>query len=256
MGYLADPSKSLKNIRKDRSLYEAAQFYRDRKKYINSPKYYAKKYPEITLAFDLFINNRAHSWRWYLEALIISGLDNKEIKKTLNVDISIDVLEMYRKLFFDIGSYIDSDIAIFANILSTCRSKLTDCNNYDFTWKLYAFSKGPESFIKEFCSKSTEVSKSFKKWFKEQSEKNITVNAFHLTNDLRLTYNQSALDVLRIAKDFWVISSNDWQKGESLAKESFINELTPHIDMCLYGAKEKLGAVEARANVDYSKLVF
>ena len=46
------------------------------------------------------------------------------------------------------------------------------------------------------------------------------------------------------------------KKRLGLAKESFIADLLPHVDMCLYAAEEKLGAVENRANVDYSKLSF
>lgn len=249
--FLADPTKPLSLANKDQYLGQAAKFYKDRKQYARDPKIFAKKHPALTEAFEIYCDNRAGGWRWYIEALMMTGLDSKALAKELKVKCSPESIEMYRKLFFDISGYRESQIAVYANVLSTSRACITDFSNYDYTWKLFAYCWGPEAFIEQFCFKDTNPNVKYKEWFKSFAQNNVTINAFHLSHDLKMTYNMQALEVIKTAQTFWTIPQKAVDDAEKLVTEDVVSGLIGHIDMQLMRADMKIGGLDKKEYADF-----
>jgi hypothetical protein len=244
--YLADPLKPYTEVKCDKYLSEAVQFYKDRKKYLDNPAKLKKDHPESSLAFELYCANRPGGWRWYLEALMMTDTSNEDIKKILKVDCPLDTLNIFQSMFFDVRPYRESEVAVYANILSTSRASITNFNNHDYTWKMFSYCWGAEDFIEQFCFKAKEPNAEHRKWFRAVSGNNITVNTFHTTNDMRLLYNQQALEVIRTAQTFWTIAPEDKQTAESIASNGVLSNLLGQIDVSLMSAELKLDAIEPR----------
>jgi len=254
MHFLADPSTPLKSVSKDRFLFTGAKFYRDRKKVDKQYTYYKSKFPYITPAFEIYTHNRMDGWRWFIEALLMTPLTDAEIVDALKIKCSPEVIKAYRKLFFDIDAFRESPAAVTANILSTSRAAAMDFNNCDYTWKIFAYTWGAEAFLDQFSCNKQKINKKYKTWFKDLTNDRLTVHSFQITSDLRLMYNNQAMDVLRLAREYWTIPSESMEKGENIAKQDFVDSILGHVDMCLMSASEKLGSVEARPNFNYALL--
>jgi len=254
MGYLADPTKSLSKTRRDPELYESVRYYRDKKQFQRSPKFYIKRFPEMKQAHDLFYHSHYGGWRWFIEALLIAGLSDDEVKDALKVDIDTDVIAMYRKVFFHVDPYIDSSVAISANILSTSRLDIKGKRDCDYTWKLFAYNWGGEAFLNQFANKRTAIHNNYARWFRDLAKECLTINAFQLASDLKRTYNLETLEILRIAKEYWTITDLDMKTGQGLADTDFVSSLSSHVDMCLMNASERDTAIEKRPEYKYAFL--
>jgi hypothetical protein len=254
--FLADPMKPIVLAQKDKYLGDAVGFYKARKQYVQDPVAYAKKYPDIATAFELYCDSRPSGWRWYIEALLMTGISCEDLQKVLKVNCPVSALEMFRKLFFDIEEYKNSEIAVYANVLSTSRTVISDFSNYDYTWKIFAYCWGAEDFIKQFCFKSREPNKEHREWFKEFTMNNMTVGSFHLTNDLRMTYNMQAMEIIKTAQQYWSIPKSAIDDGEKMVKDDVMGELLGHIDMQLMKADMKIDALEGKHKADYVKFSF
>lgn len=243
---LANPTISLDTLKTDPLLYKGACFYRDVKSFKAKPALYMKKYPELNICREIYNANNFHGWRWYIEALILTGATDKEIVELLKVPVDPAIIGIYRKLFFDVDAILQSSVAVNANILAIARvnqGQQLDCN---YMWKIFAYTWGADAFIEHTSPKKQSVNKLHLKWFKDMAKEATVLGTFQMTSDLRAMYNQQVLEVLKIAKDFWDISDEDYSKGVKLAGEGFINELVGHLDMVLLDSKEKLPAIEER----------
>ncbi len=253
MGFLANPDLSLSKTRRDSGLYESSKYYRDKKHFKKNPSFYVKRYPEMSRAHDLFYHSHYGGWRWYIEALLMTGLDDDEIIKALKVNIPKDVISLYRTVFFDVNKYLKSEVAVGANILSTARLNLKGKQDCDYTWKLFAYSWGADPFIEEFSANKQLIESRYSRWFRDLAKERLTINAFQLASDLKKTYNLETLEILKIAKDYWNITDQDMAKAQGLADTDFVSSLSGHIDMCLMNAKER-DPVEKRPDYKYSFL--
>lgn len=252
LGYLADPTRSFKNIRRDTSLVSGADFIRIKKISENGDYSSARKYPAIQAAQDIFNHSSFAGWRWFVEALIISGAPNSQIQDLLKVDISDETLNIYRKLWFDVESYIHSEAAVHANILASSRLSMSGKMDCDYTWKMFAFTWGPDAFMDQFASKKRVLKHEYGRWFKDLTRDSLTITAFQLSSDLRKNYNMEALDVLKVAKDYWNISEQELSKTEEMVDEDFISSLQSHVTMVMMGAEANKSKVEKRSTFNYN----
>ena len=255
--YLADPLKPYDKLRTDKYLTEAVSFYNDRKKYIGKDNAKLKKaHPECNLAFELHSQSRPGGWRWYLEALLLTGMPETEIRKILKVDCPVDAIKLFRSIFFDVSAYQESEVAVYANVLSTSRAAINDFNNHDYTWKMFAYCWGAEEFIKHFCSRDKEIDKEHLKWFRQMSSGNLTRGSYHATNDMRIMYNAQALEVLRTAQTYWNLPENALGGGETMIQREIVSNIIGHVDMHLMAAEQRPGAVEKRYSELYQDFSF
>jgi hypothetical protein len=254
--YLADPVKSNAPIQSDKFLTEAVQYYKDRKKFVKDPAKVKKAHPESSLAFELYSNNRPGGWRWYIEALMMTGTSIEDIQKALKVDCPVDALNIFRNVFFDITPYIESEIAVYANVLSTSRVAAANPDNHDYTWKMFAYCWGADDFIKRFCFKAKEQSKEHREWFKMMAASNIALNSYHASSDLRLMYNNQAVEVLRLAQTYWSVDPDSTKTADSMVGNSVVSNVQKHIDLTLLDAEKKMSAVEGRLLTEFADFSF
>lgn len=253
MSYLADPSKPLTHVRHDEKLYNGAKFYRDRKRLIKcNPLLLKQRYPEYMQAYNIFYHSHYGGWRWYIEALLMAGCSNEEIRELLKINIPVEVLDIYRKVFFDVEPYLQSEAAVYANILSISRLNIKPKTDCDYTWKIFAYTWGAEPFLKCFANSSPSTNEPYARWFRDMAKANLTVSAFQYSADLKKSYNMETLEILRIAKDYWTISDGDMAKAEKMAEVDLVTSLTNHVDMCLLKASSTGRNVEERAGYEYA----
>lgn len=240
LAFQADPSLDPLLVQQDDYLYEGILYYRSKKISVNlGSTAYISKYPELAYVHDIFNCGRYGSWRWIIEALITAGLDNRAIVTLLNVPITEQAIQIYRKLFFDVEDYLHSGPAVESNILSTSRLSMQGRLDCDYTWKLFGYIWGGPAFIDNFMSKRMSPDAKVLKWFKDLARERLTINAFQASSELRYSYNIEGLEILKTAKEYWAITEDDMQQGEDLAANSFISSMASHIDMCLLRAADK-----------------
>jgi hypothetical protein len=250
LGYLADPNLPLRNTFHDAVLFEGAQFYRMKKE--KRTLLVRKRFPEYLLAQNLYNANHPGGFRWYLEALCMTNITEEEIRKALQVDCPIDALRIFRKAYFDILPYINSDVAVTSNVLSTSRQAIDISNDHDYTWKMFAYTWGADSFLELFCNKQPKVPRKYQSWFKDVSQNRLMVSSFHAISDMRYRYNRESFEILNTAQQNWNLPANSLKEGEELAKKDVLGSLLSHIDMCLQNADERPSAVEQRAGYNYA----
>jgi hypothetical protein len=250
---LANLAKTVHQITKDSVLIEGSRFYQDKTVNKISDKLCAKKYPEMKLAYDLFQKSEPGGWRWYIEGLLMAGLKDAEIKDTLKIDIPKDAIRIFRGLYFDIDSYRESELAVMANVISAARNTMNVENDCDFLWKHFAYVWGPEPFIQMFGSRRTEVKRDYLRWLKGQVRADISAFSFRCTSNLRTLHGEDVREVLKLAKDFWVMPEGEVNVIADQAAQENLAEIFKHIDFTIASSEGPKLAIEPRAFPDLSE---
>lgn len=249
---LANLTSPVKQITKDSVLIEGSRFYQDKTVNKITERACMKKYPEMKLAYDLFQKSEPGGWRWYIEGLLMTGVDDSEIRKLLGIDVPKDALKLFRQMYFDISSYRESELAVMANVLSSARNHMNVENDCDFLWKHFAYVWGPDPFIQMFGVRRTEVKRDFIKWFKSQVRADISAFSFRCTSNLRELHSEDVREVLSLAKDFWTMPEGEVNVIADQAAQENLAEIFKHLDYSIVSSEGPKLAVEPRAFPDLS----
>ena len=237
--YLADPTKNVKEIKSDRVLIETVNFKRLLKNHNDNPRIYWKRHPHLAAAFQIYLKTMHDSWRWVMEAYLMTDLSDEEIAKRMKTGISPAVVMRYRKLFFDIGSYRESEAAVTANLLATSKVKATATGVSDYTWKLFAYVWGPDAFEVTFLPHKIKPAESHIDWLRTVSARNLDAHSFQLTASMREMYNEEAMGIVNTAKQYWDISKKETDDLEQQSKKQFLDTLSRSINTVLMSAPAK-----------------
>lgn len=95
---------------------------------------------------------RPGGWRWYVEALLCTGMSDSGIAETLELPFDCGAIQAFRRMYFDVDCYRNaagslSRTALEANILSCSRSRLATLSSHDYVWKRVAARFGAKGFI-------------------------------------------------------------------------------------------------------------
>jgi hypothetical protein len=245
MEHFANPYL-VSEIKKDEYLYRVCQFYKYRKRWDNSAERLMSRYPDIKRAFDCYVDVGPSGWKWYIEALLLTDADSEEISKMLHSGMSADVVEAYKKLFFDVDIYGESERAVDVNIFGATRDAVASFNNYDFTWKLIAYTWGADKFLAYSSPRKKRVDKKLKKWFEDVIQDRVIEHTFHISSNMKLMYNEAAIDILKTAQSFWTVADEDLDQLKSRKKDEYLESLLESVDTALQNAELKLGKEEKR----------
>lgn len=242
--FVANPTKLLRRYKADCTIIKGVNFYRSR--YIDraSPEKWRKKFPAISTAVDIYLQNQAEGIRWALEALLMAPLTDKEIVNYLKLNISIEAIQYYRLLFFDIAEYRESPIAILSNVLAISKLNIKDKVASDLLWKWFVYTHGPDEFMLELPGSENKGSQKFKKWSQELLKKNMFINACVLSTDIRQANTESAIGVLNTAKAYMDIDSEASTSIEETAVGEMLSAIHKSIDIELMSSDIQQGAVE------------
>jgi len=193
--------------RKDRLLLDAALFLRDKSDKHVDPYDYISKYRLIYEAYLIYTHsNPMGGYRWIIEAMLTTGASDIDIAEQFPVDSGDgpEVIAIYRKLFYDIGPYLENDMAFMGNVLSTALSNQVDPFDCDYSWKVFAKNHTLPEVVDFFKFLSGgKLPKDKRKWFQEIVADRAAYHAYALSNNLRNLWDvQASIVVHEVSKNY------------------------------------------------------
>ena len=257
LDYLVNYKKPIRGLHKDKYIGKAIKFYRERKFYSKNLGHYLKHYPVITKAFHIYNHNKPNGWRWVIEALALTQASNEEICELLELpkEFTPESIEAYKRLFFDIDDYKDSEAAVIANLLGTAPSAPVSFQNYDYVWKRFAYTFGAKAFIEYFGGSTLEPKEEYVNWLKELARSTLTNLALEVMHDRHMCYSEIGLKLLTVAKEFWTMPKDGNDFNSDNIAGSFLSEMGGALEFGITQATKKLEAVEPQKGFDYSLIV-
>ena len=249
----------LSALRIDDSLYEAASFYRHVCAQRNAFMYRNRVYPEMSLAFSVWAGAGARSsledgagkggWRALIDALILAGLPFDQFASALKVDLPADAVKAYHDVFFDVGAYLESEPAVFINVLGTSDQLLTPEKKQSLSGnmdpgcmlRLFAYTWGPDRTLEYFFSRNKGVDKMHQRWLKTLTNDLITRQAVSVALDSRNIYKEECRGVLDLARQHWQMPEEEVGSVEDEMRRKFLHETVTLLDYRLRRA-DKLRA--------------
>lgn len=250
MASVAVPSASLRGVSGDILLYNACNFMRKLKQGDKCEK----TYPHILAAFQIYTDISGSSIRWLIEALAIGGCSAQEIARTLTSSRPFPrkTIQAYLGLYFDVEQYGDNRSLLK---LKTCMQRAGSANpsvyDADFAWKMLSFEKGYSEFLQVILG-AAPFNKSTQRWFQEHCRDRLTLAAFEAAEDIRLTGNEQSVYILKMASDYWNISSGKTSASEQDAKRKFLEELSEAVSVTLMESEKRYGEEEAVSLSDFT----
>ena len=228
--HFADPSADIQYLRSDPLLFDAVRVYRLQNLQARlKPMKVARS--DIATALKIFCEPRYKTWRWMLEALMMTNLSDRAIARTIGDGNSSTVLRTYRQLFFDVDAYRDSPAAIMANVLGTSEQFSIQRGIGDYTWKAFAYVWGAEAFLARFCPVTgvTEPRPEYDQWLVRNTISNLNGAALQISSSLSNLYDEEVLNILKTASGFWNITPESARQADDKAKQQFVTDLQRYV---------------------------
>jgi hypothetical protein len=234
-----DPVTPLKT---DSSLYEAAGFYRHVCQQRNGFVYRKRVYPEMSMAFALWAGAHTRTplddqagksgWRGIIDALLLAGLPPDQFRTALRIDMPRDAIRLYHDMFFDVGSYLDSEPAVFINVLGASEQKLPEVSKLESNCmlRLFAYTWGPDATLEYFFSRNKGVNKMHQRWLKMLANEIITRQAVSIAMDRRNFYREDCREILDMARKTWEMPEDEVSSVEEEMRKKFLHETVTLLD--------------------------
>jgi len=204
----ANPSDSLAPLRPDGSLYESASFYRHLCRQRDAYAYRRRTWPDMSLAYGLWAGasprsglgddtSGAGGWRGLIDALLLAGLPFESFSNALRIDMPSDAVHLYHDNFFDVRSYLDSEPAVFVNVLGAGEQTLPMGKNVETNCmlRLFAYTWGPDAVLEYFFSRNKGVNRMHARWLKSLANEIITRQAIAVAMDKRNFYKEECREI-------------------------------------------------------------
>jgi hypothetical protein len=233
--YSADPTLPEFKILSDTTLAQAVRFYRGRSDLKNRPEFYAMSFPAMWEAHLLNTANKEFGgYKWQLEAMILTGADNATIANALKLTAGADTVEVYKKVFFDVDSYLDNRNCLLAQILSTSILTGSSYADYDYTWKAIALEWGFEGFQRFIEFKcGGRLPSDMKSWLDEVSKDRLSYATYHNTSHIRSLHKEEAMNILSTAQSHWNIRDDKTDEVKTQAANAAARSLLDGINMVM-----------------------
>jgi hypothetical protein len=237
----ANPHTTVAPLRSDNSLYEASTFYRHVCSQREAYSYRKRVFPEMNIAFSWYaganprnvIEDEAGTggWRGVIDALLLAGLPFDDFGSALGVDIVTDSIRLYHDTFFDVSSYLDSEPAVFVNVLGISDQKMPKLSSTDPSMlKLFAYTWGPDATLEYFFSKNKGSNKMHSRWLKQLANEIITRQAVTIAMDRRNLYKEECREVLELARKHWAMPEDEVSSVEEEMRRRFLHETVTLLD--------------------------
>ncbi len=236
----ADTSASIIPFRSDSSLYEAAGFFRSLCRQPLEHAYRKRHYPEMILAYAIWngVSMMAPTrggggrgnWRGIIEAMILSGVEPADFSPALGVDLPADSVTLYRDVFFDVTSYLNSEPAIHVNVLGTSEQELHDRigthgnMEHNCLLKLFAYSWGPDALLSYFFSKSRGQNMAHTRWLRMLAGEILTRQTVRDALNSRSLYKKECLEIFKVALKNWEMPPESLSTVEDDIRRRFLHE--------------------------------
>jgi len=220
---------------KDLDIREAVKFCNDKQRPIPvNHNMYVEKHRDVYEAYLINMSNNPNGgYKWQIEAMLMTGVDHATIASNYMFDHGAKTIATYEKLFFDISPYREKPLCVLGNVLSSSLSASTGIDDYDYSWKAFAYSKGYEDLLKFLSFRTgSRLTKNMRKWFDEMTQDRVAYGAFSTSAQMRNMFNQQAIQVLDIASRYYSIS------------QTVANKLKNPQDGVTLAAKEVLAALQ------------
>jgi hypothetical protein len=240
LDYVINWKKPLRRVLVDEYLYVGTKFARHLKNLDRNCGAIRSAFPPIEEAYRYFTRSDAYSYRWILEALILSGLDDEEISEHLEMEFGSDTVKAYKKLFFDVEDYLENNLLLEANLFSACMSSATDFNDYDFAWKLVAHARGSDAALAVMSPAGTN-SDDVSDWIKDKIRSKLLTKSLQVVANTRLLYRQEIMTVFEYATRSWDGPEGSQRKqAEKVFLEDMASSMIGSVSMTLLCSPKKV----------------
>jgi hypothetical protein len=218
----------------DHYVGRAIKFCREKQDPRTGSRMYKERYPDIYEAYLLnMCDNPNGGYKWQIEAMLMTDASLEDIADNYLLENGVDTIRAYARLFFDIEPYREKGLCVLGNVLSSSLASNRGIDDYDYSWKAFAYEKGYDNLLKFLKFKAgSRLPKVLKKWFDEMTQDRVTYGAYAASANLRNMYNNQAIQVLDVASRYYTVSN------------SIANKLNSGDEEAVLAAKQILGALQ------------
>jgi hypothetical protein len=214
---------------------------------INKLRRYEKVYTAHRIWND---NSLLGGIRWHVEALLLAGATNEELYELFPYKGGPDVFEYYRRLFFDIDSYIGQDALILRNILSVSYENHSTAIKSDLLWKRIALEKGNVKDFMEFIKiYTTKTDPDTQEYIRDIHAQSLMLESVNLSLKAS-TINERTINTLHLASGIMAIPKDATSDLERAALHEAAGKVMERLDPVLLRSEDKVQVIKGLKQVD------
>ena len=232
----ANPFQTPSRLRSDGSLYEAAQYYQNLclNKHAHATR--RQTYPEMSMAHMLYTDagmadtKGGPGWRWLIDALLLAGLEFDNFASALAVDLPADAVKLYHDTFFDVQPYLNSEPAVYTNILSVSDQPLGPSSIASppepekcCLLRLFGYVWGPHDLLEYFYSRSRGQNRMHSQWVRASAGEMLSQQALTVSMSRRDLFREECVDVFKMAQKNWAMPPQELGSVEAEIRKSFLH---------------------------------
>jgi hypothetical protein len=193
----------------DHYIGRSLRFCKERQDPLSGASLFRSRYPDIYEAYLINMsNNPTGGYKWQIEAMLMTDVEYKEIANNFMLEGGEDTIRAYAKLFFDIETYRHKECCVLANVLSSSLAASRGMDDFDYTWKAFAYAKGYDNLRKFLKFKAGfSLPPNLRKWFDTATQDRVAYGAYSSSSNLRNMYNHQALAVLDVASRYYTVAN-------------------------------------------------
>jgi hypothetical protein len=203
------------SLTKDQYIQKAVKFCRERATPSPSNRVlFTQRHPTVYEAFLINMSNNPNGgYKWQIEAMLMTQVSHAEIAANYMFEGGAETIAMYEKLFFDVAPYKDKPLCVLGNVLSSSLAANSGIDDYDYSWKAFAYSKGYPNLMEFFKFRTgSRLTKTLRKWFDEMTQDRVAYGAYSSSAKLRNMFNHQAMQVLDVASRYYSVSNSVMSK--------------------------------------------
>lgn len=231
----------------DKTCRNLFRFLQEQKKVTKDIDHYLKKWPEITMAYQIFLHNGRRGWRWVVEACLLSGASYAEIVEALALpELTENVLKEYAKVFFDVMDLRDNEAALNSCVFAFTDTSLNHMGMCDYSWKKFAIRFGLEDFLLKISPKSEVHRDEWTDWEKEVVINDMTSNSLHIPENIMQGYTEDAVNLLNIVRELWNVRKDEIDMKEAEARITHLQNLRDNVHLMVMSEAPESGTEKRR----------
>jgi hypothetical protein len=182
--------------------------------------------------------------RWHVEALILAGATNEELHELFPYKGGPEVFEYYRRIFFDIDTYLGQDALILRNILGVSYENHSMATKSDLLWKRIALEKGNVNDYLEFIKMyTTKTDTETKEYIKEMHAQNLMLESVGMSLKAS-SINERTINTLHLASNIMAIPKETSSDMEKAALNEAAGKLMSRLDPVLLRSEDRVEVIK------------
>ena len=234
----ANPMLSIVPLRRDDSLYLAARFFKSLCRRPGDHAYRRRTYPEMIVAYAIWAGasltaiaglGGAGRWRGLVESLLLTDLPYSSFSEAIGVDMPAGVVRLYHDVFFDVRSYIDSEPAVYANVLSAAEQQLSPAGisgtlERNCLLRLFSYTWGAEALLSYFFSRARGQNMAHSRWMRLLAGEVLTQQVVHDAISRRAFCLKECQDTFKMAQTYWQMPPQSIGSVEEEVRKRFLHD--------------------------------